>query len=443
MARHDRRLQGLIGAAVVIAGTVIWLTLRLESGFEWQLVFGFGVLALLAEQFPITLSRSTSYSVSFVVVIAATIVAGPAEAALANLFSSLELRTLRQLPGARLLFNAAQLGTAAGLGALAYRAMGGPVGDLRSTFPEIFLPLAACTAINFLVNTLMVSAAVATDEGAKVSQVWREQYPPLITGYGAFALLGLMLATLHVNMGWASVLFLLLPLLVARNAFQASVKMQDAYDATVRALMAAIEAKDPYTRGHAGRVAELSEMVAAEYGLPKETQRQVRYAALMHDVGKLVVDSKVLKKPGKFTADEYEHMKIHPIRGHAILGEIELLQSVIDGVRHHHEKLDGTGYPDGIAGDAIPLSARLIMVADAFDSMTSTRSYRPPKTIEGAIDELRRYSGTQFDPEAVKALETAITKRGWQPQPESRPESGSPLPHPKSANGGDPRAATF
>jgi HD-GYP domain-containing protein (c-di-GMP phosphodiesterase class II) len=141
----------------------------------------------------------------------------------------------------------------------------------------------------------------------------------------------------------------------------------------------------------------------------------------MHDVGKLGVATRILAKPGKLTPEEYDEMKIHPIRGHEIVGEIEFLTEAVAGVRHHHERMDGGGYPDGLVGEEIPLMARLLMVCDAFDSMTSTRSYRKAKSVEDAFAELRRWSGQQFDPATLAVLERAIAKHGWQPEPELVP----------------------
>lgn len=438
MDRLSNRVKIFIFFTSVTAIGVGFSAILLDSTFDWELALGFGLLYFLVEQFPITSSESSTYSisVSFVVTIAATIAAGPGEAAIANAFGPLTVRDLRRTHPLKLAFNAAQIVTTAGVGGIVYHVAGGPIGRASDIFPQVLLALILCTGANFIVNTSLVSTAIALAESRSVWSVWKEQYGSLPAGYFAFAWLGLLLAILYLQIGWGSVVFLLVPLLVARNAFQAAVKMQGAYDATVRAIMRALEAKDEYTRGHAERVARLSEMTAREYGVPKDMQRQVRYAALMHDIGKMVVESRVLKKPGKYTPEEYEHMKIHPIHGHAILSEIELLRGVVDGVRHHHERLDGSGYPDGLAGDDIPLSARLIMVADAFDSMTSTRSYRPPKTIDEAIAEIRRCAGTQFDLGALEALERAIASEGWQPAPETRPDPQQPLPH-DGAHAGD------
>jgi HD-GYP domain-containing protein (c-di-GMP phosphodiesterase class II) len=286
----------------------------------------------------------------------------------------------------------------------------------------VLLPLVFATTVNYIVNTGLVSGAIAISEGRALSDVWHRTYRGIGRNYVSFGLLGLLLGLLKSQIGWASVIFLLMPLLVARQAFQAAVSMQAAFDATVGSLIKAIEAKDPYTRGHAQRVSRLSEMTAHAYGLSAERCRAIRYAALMHDVGKLGVNSKVLKKAGKLTAEEYEHMKVHPVRGVEIVGDIDLLKEVLVGVRHHHEKMDGTGYPDGLKGEEIPLFARLIMVSDAFDAMTSTRVYRKAKSIEEAFTELRRCEGSQFDPAALAALERAIKTQGWEPAPEDDDE---------------------
>jgi putative nucleotidyltransferase with HDIG domain len=307
------------------------------------------------------------------------------------------------------------------------------------------MPLLAATLTIFLINTALVASAIGLSERQPVWALWRRSYGDLIGTYAAFALLGLLIGVLRILLGWSSVLFVLMPLLVARHAFQAAVTMQGAYDETVKGLVAAIEAKDPYPRGHAQRVSRLSEMTARAYGLSEERCRAIRYSALMHDVGKLGVWNKVLKKPGKLTPEEYEHMKDHPILGVEIVSEIDLLQEAIDGVRHHHERMDGHGYPDGLQGEDIPLFARLIMVCDAFDSMTSTRVYRVAKTIEEAFAELRRCAGTQFDEACLVALEKAVAQHGWEPvgreELEEEPPIEGPAPMEKEPSDGSQAAS--
>jgi diguanylate cyclase (GGDEF)-like protein len=172
---------------------------------------------------------------------------------------------------------------------------------------------------------------------------------------------------------------------------------------SVFALAAAVDARDRYTAQHSQRLAEYSQLIASEIGFSRAELESLRLSALLHDVGKIGIRDAVLLKPGRLTDDEFAEMKLHPDIGHKIL------QGAVDGqilsvVRHHHERFDGTGYPDGLARDEIPLGARCLLVADAFDAMTSHRVYRKALPMERVVDELRRHSGTQFDPEIVKVF---------------------------------------
>ena len=427
------RVKFLVATVAVVAGSLLsFVALNEQVDFRLALTFGFFIF--LAEQFPVTMPLGIgSYSVSFVLMIAAIILGGPAEAGIASGFGFLTIRGARTVHPVRHIFNAADYALASTLAGLAYASVydviiGTPLNRTSGLpFPEIFIPVIAATAVQFLVNTGLVALVVAFVRGGKISSVWRDQYRSILAGYVAFAMLGVILAALHFEMGPASVVFLLVPLLVARNAFQTAIRMEGAYEATVRSLIQAIEAKDPYTRGHAERVAKLSEMTARTYGLSAEECRVIRYIALMHDIGKLGVSTKILAKPGKLTDEEYEHMKLHPVRGYEIVSEIDFLKRAAEtAVRHHHERMDGRGYPDGLAGDDIPVIARIVMCCDAFDSMTSTRVYRKAKSIEDALAELHRCVGTQFDPVSLAALERALTQYGWEAEPELAAEEVVP-----------------
>jgi hypothetical protein len=173
---------------------------------------------------------------------------------------------------------------------------------------------------------------------------------------------------------------------------------------TVQALTAAIDAKDRYTRGHSERVAHLSSMLAREIGLSEDEVERIRIAGLVHDVGKIGVPEAVLTKQGKLTEAEFDAIKRHPQIGYGILQDIPPLQDVLPGVLHHHERWDGRGYPSGLAGEQIPLQARIIAVADTFDAMSSTRSYRPAMPREKVLAEMRRCAGSQFDAALVPAF---------------------------------------
>jgi putative nucleotidyltransferase with HDIG domain len=226
---------------------------------------------------------------------------------------------------------------------------------------------------------------------------------------------------LHVS-PWALVL-MAVPALVARYALLAFEKVDEAYDRLVRGFVKAIEVKDLYTRGHSERVSELSVEVAEELGIPYDERRLTRYAALLHDVGKIGVPLCVINKPGPLDDDEFAEIKKHPTIGAEILRDIDFLAPAIDIVRYHHERLDGRGYPHGIGGDDLSLIVRIVTAVDAFDAMTSTRSYRRAFSVEEAVAELHRCEGGQFDPDVVAALERTVARIGWTPTTDFASES--------------------
>lgn len=166
----------------------------------------------------------------------------------------------------------------------------------------------------------------------------------------------------------------------------------------VHTLADAIDAKDAYTKGHSGRVADYSREIAKRYGYPVERQEEIYMMGLLHDVGKIGVPDAVINKPGKLDDEEYAKIKTHPERGARILQNIEEMPKLATGARWHHERFDGKGYPDGLAGEDIPEEARIIAVADAYDAMTSHRSYRGVIPQDVVKSELEKGSGTQFDP---------------------------------------------
>jgi HD-GYP domain-containing protein (c-di-GMP phosphodiesterase class II) len=170
---------------------------------------------------------------------------------------------------------------------------------------------------------------------------------------------------------------------------------------TIGALAASIDAKDSYTRGHSQRVALLASELALAAGFDEYGAERVRIAGLLHDVGKIGVAEAVLRKVGRLTPDEFEQIKQHPRIGERILADIPFLEDIVPGVLHHHERYDGKGYPDGLAGESIPLIARILTVADSFDAMSSSRSYRPALSRAAVLEEMRQCKGTQFDPALV------------------------------------------
>lgn len=185
-------------------------------------------------------------------------------------------------------------------------------------------------------------------------------------------------------------------------------EVERGYTDVIVALVGAVEAKDPYTHGHTQRVAELSLLIGQELRLSPARLRTLEQAAMLHDIGKIGIPDSILNKPGPLTAEEFAIVKEHPVRGHQIIKDIPSLQAEISGVRHHHERLDGSGYPDGLRGDEISLEARIIAVADVYDAVTSARSYRPAWSPERALDLLDEQAGTLLDRQCVQALRRVL-----------------------------------
>jgi len=181
-------------------------------------------------------------------------------------------------------------------------------------------------------------------------------------------------------------------------------KIRASFLNAITALVYALEAKDKYTSGHSQRVAEISVAIATELGLPRQDIEKIRLAGLIHDIGKIGVRESVLNKPARVTADEYQHILSHCDIGEHILTPIVEDEQILTAVRHHHERYDGTGYPDRLSGSQIPLGAKILAVADTYDAIISGRPYREAVSIQTACDEIQRHKGTQFDPEVVDAF---------------------------------------
>jgi putative nucleotidyltransferase with HDIG domain len=363
-----------------------------------------------------TSADDVTMSVSFIIALAAVAVTGPYGGCLVAFAGGL---VTQDKGWVRRLFNASQYSLAALASGLVFASWGSVGHELPGAV--LWRAVAAtisATLVFFVLNGLLVAIVVRLTTGRSIRRIWTVNYSWMAMAYCGYGLLGLLLAVLWDDMGVVAALVLVLPLLVARAAFANYAEQRAAYDATVRALVQAVETKDYYTRGHSERVSQIAERIAREAGMREDRVEIARYAGMLHDVGKMGVPTKTLQKQGKLNGEEFDEIKLHPLRGYEMLCEIDFLQEALTGVYHHHERLDGRGYPMGLEGDEIPEFARVIMVADAFDSMTSTRSYRFAKSVEEAIAELRRCQGVQFDAHVVDCLVESVRKDGWEPTPE-------------------------
>jgi HD-GYP domain-containing protein (c-di-GMP phosphodiesterase class II) len=316
------------------------------------------------------------------------------------------------------LFNGAQLALSAGAAGLAYHLCGGTIGLNSDSFPKVLVAILVADLVHCAVNGALVAVVVGLVEKVSPVVVFQGTMARSVTSYLGYGLFGVLLAVLWdgAGVGPAAALLLLLPLFVARWAYAQYAEQQHAYDRTVKTLVAAVETKDLYTRGHSERVAAASVLIARVIGMREDRVASLRYAGMLHDIGKLGVPTRVLQKTTRLTDSEFAAVQLHPVRGFEMVREIEFLGEAFAGIMHHHERLDGLGYPMGLIGMEIPEFARVIAVADAFDSMTTTRSYRGARTREDALRELERCAGSQFDPAMVEALVSALAEHGWEPE---------------------------
>ncbi len=430
MDRSLGRVRAYVGAMATLAAAALAVSWALRPPSQWRSTVVLALLCIVSSQTRVRrLSARTGMSTSSIVQLAAVVLAGPTGAILVGGSSWL-------LEGRRgkfrvWLFNVSLLSLiSAGAGATYYLAGGATSAASLTTsgalLRQLALPLVLANVVMCLVNAVGVAGVISIAERVPFREVLTGTLRSGGIAYVGYGLFGLLLVVLWDAAGvdaLAAVL-VLAPLFVARWAFAQYAEQNAAHERTVAALVQAVEAKDHYTRGHSERVARASVIIARTVGLSQQRTSTLHFAGMLHDVGKLGVPTRVLQKTGALTDEEFATIARHPVRGLEMVREIEFLGEAFEGILHHHERLDGRGYPMGLVGDAIPEFARIIAVADAFDSMTSNRSYRLARTPEQALSELATCAGTQFDPEMVAALTDGLQRTPWTTEPD--PTAGDP-----------------
>lgn len=368
----------------------------------------FTVLAFIAEAFPVTLPRDNgTVSVSFAVINAAVLLFGPSAAQWIAAIGTIRVKDLMgKTPLYAVLFNRAMLSMAALAAGQTYVFLGGRPGTVNS--PGVLVPLVGSALAYTVVNTSLIVVAASLDEGVDPRGLWAVNFRWAMPNMLALVPVAAVLAEAYQSAGIAGASVLLVPLLLARYSFKRYIDLRDTYLETMRALMATLDAKDSGTRGHSERVAEIAVETGKVLGMNEEEIQLLRYVGILHDVGKIGIPDSVLKKPGKFTREEYHEMKKHAQIGADIISHVKMLGRGARWVRHHHERFDGRGFPGQLQGDDIPMGARIIAAADAFDAMTSERPYKRAYTLDEAKREMLMHSGTQFDPKVVTALLKAV-----------------------------------
>jgi diguanylate cyclase (GGDEF)-like protein/putative nucleotidyltransferase with HDIG domain len=421
-------LVGMLGTAAGVAAAILGHSTDIVGLVTIVVLVGLGqVLSLEVEE-------TGSISVSAVGALAAAAIVGPRAAiALAITMSAVEW-SARRAVFHQLLFNVGALSLAS-LAAAAIFSVHIFSGALAT---GVFVASGLLAGLVYMVvNMGLVSIAVAVEGRESPMRVWRERFAWLLPHYAVYGFIAAVIYEAYKPIGaWAIVVFAL-PLFLMRKTQEAYLKhtqrsahklreaaetiqtqnvsleqanrlLKERSTAAMESLSATVDARDAYTAGHSRRVQQLALAIGRELGLSHAELELLGHAALFHDIGKLGIPDAILLKPSSLTDEEWVVMASHAAEGASIINRLGFLSDAVPAIRHHHERFDGQGYPDGLSGEDIPLGARIIHVADAFDSMLTTRVYRPARPAQDALQELRRMAGSQFCPRCVGALDAIV-----------------------------------
>lgn len=406
-------LVATIGGAALVLGRI---SIPLPAPVDLGSIFFWVVVTLIASYGRVQLPGGVRAHLNTAPLLAAlfdTSITNPFAVCWIALLGTFEIRDFRgEVPWYGVLFNRSNFVLSAFVGWLALMVTQPWVrpGDSWGALAQIAIVGAAFALVN---NLLSVLAASVRSRSA-FAKIWAVSVRQVAVGLLGQVPMGWLMAQIAVAVGYWATLPFLVPLLLARYTFTKYAETRDLFFGTVSALSQAIDAKDGFTRGHADRVSRIAGAIAREMGLGEPEIERVELAGLLHDIGKIGVEDRILMKPMRLDADEQELMRRHPIYGASILEPSAALRPLVQMVLHHHENFDGSGYPEGLKGDEIPLGSRIIIVADAYEAMTSDRIYRKAIGHERALDQLNKYKGIQFDPKIVRSLEQLLAKRGPQ-----------------------------
>jgi putative nucleotidyltransferase with HDIG domain len=362
-------------------------------------------------------SNRINLSFTSIILLAAAVIVGPVGAAAVGALAPVA-QVEREKVVVRV-FNIALFSAMGCVGGLAYLLTGGDA-ELSGATPgdillHVGLPLIIANVSQCLVNAALLSGVLRFATGTP----FRTQVLKLLgttgVGYLGYGVIGFLFVVLWIpaGVGWFSAVLVLAPLFVARWAFVQYGDEVRVHERTLKALVTAVETKEPHNAGHSQRVADLSEWLAEALGLGYKEVQDVRSAGMLHDVGKVALPARTLRPRTPLGHDDLVVLADHARRGVDMVDGIDFLKDSFEGIAHHHERWDGQGYPAGLAGQAIPLAARIVAVADVFDALTSARAYRPARTVDEAVAIITARAGTQFDPTVVEALPRALARHEW------------------------------
>lgn len=415
--RSVRSVVAITVAAALLCLVISSLYYPSPPTSEWFLTFGILLLLSLigsALSVRVTSSGSTT-SINFLLHLGAIPLIGPLGAVLLAGLSMLIADVLiRDRPPVKIVFNSSQAIISAGVAAFFYIGFAPPPNLNTIDIAASLLPFLGGGLLYFAVNSSLVTYIIATDSNESFSDVWDSIAGKILFIDVALTPIALSVPLLYINWGSIGLLLIIVPIIGLRYSLGLNLELRNLNRDLLRVLVRTLEAQDPYTSGHSVRVSENARAIAETLGLRRGTIHQIETAALLHDIGKIGQDySEILRQEGELSEEQRQIIKEHPDKGAEIVRPVRSLDpSVIAAIRHHHERYDGTGYPDGLVADEIPVGARVIMVADTIDAMATDRPYRASLSTEEIRKELIRFSGEQFDPEIVQAaLEASILEK--------------------------------
>lgn len=406
-------------AKVLISAVVVGSMLSLHAVWAypaqaWTRFLFYLVAVLLCFGMKVALPKSDgTMSVNFPFILLGIIQLSPGQAvalAVASVVAQCRFRVVKAFTLVQIVFNAANVATATALAWFAYQ------GSLKLLHGEVAPALAIGATVYFLANTVPLAPILAWESGNPVHTHWWQEF----AWYYPFYLIGAMLAAaanyLGNHFGWLTSMLLIPLVYTVYRAYRAQVviirdreqhieEIEALHLRTIEGLAMAIEAKDRNTHGHLSRVRLYVSEIGKAMGLNAHQMKALITASFLHDIGKLAVPEYILNKPGKLTPDEFEKMKIHTVVGAEIVERVRFPYPVVPIVRSHHEAWDGSGYPDGLKGEEIPIGARILTAVDCFDALSSERPYRRALPVEQAMEMVKAKAGSQFDPAVIRIIE--------------------------------------
>jgi len=408
------KLKAYVAFIILVGAGFFVYTLGFMQEVDIAGVVLFSILSIIAESMIIPTPGERALSVGFAIGLAAIVIFGVPEAMWITSLGIM-LRTVKpgdkrlfvfNYPLYKTFFNGANIALSSGLSGLCYIYFGGHPGviDLNSTVYAIV----ASIIVYILVNAIIMSILMHIITGEGFFKNFFKNIVWVVKDYFSMAPLGILMAVAYINYGIVGVLLFFGPLLFARYSFKLYIDMRKMYIDTVKSLSQAVEAKDPYTNGHSMRVGKYSCRLAERLGLSEKRIENLRIAAELHDIGKIGIEEGILNKPGRLTDNEYDRIKLHPEIGVKIIKDISFLKEASKIILNHHERYDGTGYPEGRKNEEILLESQILSLADVFDALTSERPYRSAMTVEEALQIIENGKGSQFDYKLADAFITMV-----------------------------------